>query len=129
MNRVRPTRCSTTPILTDHDAVAMRRAVISRCTARAPRCQDLKMAYETGRATTANPSNVKSRDTFADFLEVALGDLRLGGGESEWENGTLDRFLDALARFAEARVVGREDQEQPTWGLFAEMIHAATGYE
>lgn len=51
------------------------------------------------------------------------------GGESEWENGTLDRFLDGLAAFAEARVADRGDQEAPTWELFAEMIVAATGYE
>lgn len=69
------------------------------------------------------------RDSFGDFLEAVLGDLQVGGGESEWENSTLATFLGALAGFAEARVVGREDQEEASWRLFAEMIVAATGYE
>jgi hypothetical protein len=87
------------------------------------------MAYATGRSTTADPTLVRDRDSFGDFVEVVLGDFRLGGGESEWENATLDRFLEALASFAEARVVDRSDQETPTWRLFAELIIAATGYE
>jgi hypothetical protein len=47
------------------------------------------------------------------------------------ENGTLDRFLDGLSEFADARVVeGPEpDQEQASWRLFAEIVRAATGYE
>ena len=87
------------------------------------------MEYETGRSTTAKPSSVADRDSFGDFLGLALEDLRLGGGESEWENANLTDFLEALAAFAEARVVGGEDREEPSWRLFAEMIVAATGYE
>ena len=87
------------------------------------------MDYETGRSTTADPTSVTDRDSFGDFIEVVLGDLRLGGGASEWENSDLDAFLEALAAFAEARVIGRTDQDEPSWRLFAEMIVAATGYE
>ena len=87
------------------------------------------MAYESGRSTTADPTVVTDRDTFSDFLEVVLGDLRLGGGSSEWENSTLEDFLEALAAFAEARVIDQGDQDNATWRLFAEMIVAATGYE
>lgn len=87
------------------------------------------MDYETGRSTHADASSVVTRDDFADFLEVVLGDLRLGCGDREWENATLDRFLEALATFALARVIDAEDQEAPRWALFAEMIVAATGYE
>lgn len=87
------------------------------------------VAYETGRSTSADPSWVTDRDSFGDFLEIVLGDLRLGGGESEWENSTLERFVESLAAFAEARVVGRADQDDASWRLFAEMIVAATGYE
>jgi hypothetical protein len=92
-------------------------------------CQHSGMTYETGRKTRADPSVVTSRDELADFVEVVLGDFRLGGGESEWENATLDRFLEGLAAFAGARVVDQADQEAPSWTLFAEMIAAATGYE
>ena len=86
------------------------------------------MAYESGRYTTADPSGVTNRDEFADFLEVVLGDFRFSGNR-EWENNTLERFLDAFAAFAEARVIGERDQDTPTWQLFAEIIVAATGYE
>jgi hypothetical protein len=65
--------------------------------------------YETGRSTTADPSRVTDRDSFGTFLEVVLGDLQVGGGESEWENSNLADFLGALAVFADARVVGRDD--------------------
>ena len=87
------------------------------------------VSFETGRSTTADPSTVTDRDSFADFLEVVLGDFRLGRGESEWENSTLDGFLEALAAFAEGRVNSQADQDEANWRLFAEMIVAATGYE
>ncbi|MGW5365474.1 DUF7660 family protein [Actinopolymorpha pittospori] len=71
-----------------------------------------------------------SRDEFGDFVHGVLADFR-STGAAEWENGTLDRFLDGLSAVAFARLVNEpdEDQERATWGLFAEMIAAATGYE
>ena len=96
---------------------------------RVARRQRANLTYGTGRFTGANPVVVTSRDDLADFVEVVRGDFRLGGGQSEWENASLDRFLESLAGFAEARVVDQADQEVPTWRLFPEMIAAATGYE
>lgn len=86
--------------------------------------------YETGRATDVDPGNVETRDDFARFLSAVLADFR-STGEAEWENGTLDRFLDGLAAFADARVVETlgPDQELASWRLFAEILQAATGYE
>lgn len=88
------------------------------------------MNYETGRATDVDPNNVETRDDFACFLSAVLADFR-STGETEWENGTLDRFLDGLSAFAGARVVGAPapDQEHASWRLFAEIVQAATGYE
>jgi hypothetical protein len=88
------------------------------------------VTYETGRPTTADPSSVGSRDDFVGFVEAALADLRAAGAD-EWENGTLERFLDGLAAVSDARVVDgdRASQETPTWRLFAELVAAATGYE
>jgi hypothetical protein len=85
---------------------------------------------ETGRATDVDPSNVETRDDFARFLLAVLADFR-STGEAEWENGTLDRFLDGLSAFAHARVVEVPEigQEQASWRLFAEIVRAATGYE
>ena len=86
------------------------------------------MTFETGRPTSADASTVRSRNDFADFLEAVLADYRQTGA-AEWENGTLDRFLDGLAAFAAARVVDRGDQEAASWRLFAEIIVAATAFE
>jgi hypothetical protein len=86
--------------------------------------------YETGRATDVDPSDVATRGDFGRFLSAVLADFR-STGEAEWENGTLDRFLDGLSAFADARVVDAPgpDQEQASWRLFAEIVQAATGYE
>jgi len=86
--------------------------------------------YETGRATDVDPSNVETRDDLARFLSAVLADFR-STGEAEWENGTLDRFLDGLSAFADARLLEapEPDQEQASWRLFAEILRAATGYE
>ena len=86
--------------------------------------------YETGRGTGVDPSNVETRDDFARFLLAVLADFR-PTGEAEWENGTLDRFLDGLSAFADVRAVEapEPDQEQASWRLFAELVRAATGYE
>ena len=87
------------------------------------------MDFETGRRTNADTSPVSTRDDLANFLEAVLDDLRTGGGRDQWENPTLDRFLDALAAIASARIADRDDQEAASWRLIAEMIASATGYE
>ena len=69
------------------------------------------MNYETGRATHVDSSNVETRDDFARFLSAVLADFR-STGEAEWENGTLDRFLDGLPAFAAARVIEAPEPDQ-----------------
>jgi hypothetical protein len=61
-------------------------------------------------------------------MRAVIADYR-DSGEQEWENGTLDRFLDSLAAYANASVLDGGDQESPTWQLFAELVVAATGFE
>lgn len=84
--------------------------------------------YEAGRPTHENPADIRTRDDFGDYLLRVLGDYRETGA-SEWENNTLERFLDGLSAFALARVHDQPGQEDATWQLFAEIIAAATGYE
>jgi hypothetical protein len=88
------------------------------------------MTYEDGRATLADASRFHTRDGFADFLIDVLEDFR-ATGVAEWENGTLERFLDGLEAFSRSRVLGkpRDDQETASWQLFADMVVVATGYE
>jgi hypothetical protein len=89
-----------------------------------------RVSYGTGRATSADPSNVETRDDLARFLSAVLADFR-STGAAEWENGTLERFLDGLSAFTDARVSESPDigQERASWRLFAEIVRAATGYE
>ena len=86
--------------------------------------------YETGRAANVDPSDVETRDDLARFLSSVLADFR-STGEVEWENSTLEQFLDGLAAVAGARVVESAaiDQEEASWRLFAEIVRAATGFE
>jgi hypothetical protein len=86
--------------------------------------------YETGRSTNADPNPVESRDDFSEFVGAMLADFRASGA-IEWENGTLERFLDGLEAFAHARTVNEpdKDQERASWQLFAGILAAATGYE
>ena len=86
------------------------------------------MAWETGRSTSADSALVETRADFEDFLDAVLEDFR-GTGEVEWENATLERFLDGLAAVASARIVDQPGQELATWRLFAELVAMATGYE
>lgn len=93
-------------------------------------CQHAAVTHETGRAADVDPSGVESREDFAGVLCAVLADFRATGA-SGWENGTLDRFLDAFAAFAGARVVDTPEAEQgrASWGLFAQIVQAVIGYE
>lgn len=87
------------------------------------------MSEWEGRPTDAMPGVVKTRDEFGKFVYRVLTDFD-GTGETEWENNTLGRFLEALAAVAEARFHHTStDQEAASWQLFADMVQAATGYE
>ncbi|PZF83112.1 DUF7660 family protein [Jiangella anatolica] len=87
-------------------------------------------SWATGRATHADPERATTRDEFGEFLRAVLADFA-ESGHREWENNTLERFLDGLSAFALARVIDRaaEEQEVASWALFAGLIVTATGYE
>ena len=57
-----------------------------------------------------------------------------GRGSREWENPTLDRFLEALEAVLDGlpgqlAMQGLAETAQPSWGLLAQVLVAATGYE
>ena len=91
-------------------------------------CQHRAVTHATGRPTSADPSSVATRDDFGDFLQAVLADYH-ASGKVEWENATLDRFLEALSAFSLARIADDDGQESASWRLIAEMVAAATGYE
>jgi hypothetical protein len=89
--------------------------------------------YDTGRfAQVADLDQVATHTDVAVVVEQMLADLR--AHPAEWENATLERFLDALATCLEAlpaRYTNRGEQlpDQPTWKLLAETLVTASGYE
>ncbi len=68
---------------------------------------------------------VGSRAELAQFVRALLGDWHADAGGG-WENPTLERFLEALAAYAED--AGGPDGP-PTWRAFAELLAAARDYE
>jgi hypothetical protein len=87
--------------------------------------------YGTGRFADVNGlDQVQSHMDVARIVEQMLDDLR--AHPDEWENFTLDRFLDALAACLDA-LLSPDSAEpmptQPTWKLLAETLVRATGYE
>jgi hypothetical protein len=91
--------------------------------------------YDTGRfadVSTQDLDAVHSHTDVARIVEQMLADLRTH--PDEWENPTLQRFLDALAASLDAVEPlhanrGEPVPSQPTWKLIAELLVMASGYE
>jgi hypothetical protein len=79
------------------------------------------------------PLEVRSRADLAAFVDTLLADLE--AHPEEWENATLPRFLDALARYLQdlpgwCRNNAPEiDPEVAQWRLFAVALAGAQVYE
>lgn len=90
--------------------------------------------YSTGRAAEAgDPAQVTSRDDLRRFVGQMLADF-VGSGVLEWENATLERFLEALGGYlgdldGYFRNRGEAVPDQPDWHLVALLLLAASGYE
>ena len=82
--------------------------------------------WETGRGVAIDPETVAavaSREDLVRIVEAMHADL-VGSGAAEWENNSLERYIEALAAFAgsldsywENR--GEEIGQQPTWATLA----------
>ena len=89
--------------------------------------------WDTGRcAEVGDLSRVSSRLEAAEVVQRMLADLL--GHPGEWENTTLERFLDALAASLESipgvyAHRGEQFPDKPTWRIFAETLVMASGYE
>ena len=91
--------------------------------------------YETGRMADISEDNLEQVATptdVANIIEQMTADLQ--AHPSEWENHTLERFLEALACYLPSQQQvyinnGEPYPVTPTWKLFAEALVAATGYE
>jgi hypothetical protein len=90
--------------------------------------------WRTGRfADVDRASRVASRQDAQRVIAQMRADLA-GRGSREWENPTLDRFLEALEAVVDglpgqlARH-GEAEPSQAAWALLAQILVAATGYE
>ncbi|RYZ80991.1 MAG: hypothetical protein EOP04_24825 [Proteobacteria bacterium] len=76
---------------------------------------------------------VSDRASFVEFINLMQDDLVRNPGN--WENPTLDRFLDALRAYTESlphlhkNLKLPDSPEEASWGLFADILSAAVIYE
>jgi hypothetical protein len=77
--------------------------------------------------------NVTDRQSFINFLEKFHQDLL--NNKQDWENKTLEDFLEALTRYAEDITGYYENTKQnvnadaASWQVFADMLQGAKVYE
>jgi hypothetical protein len=88
---------------------------------------------QTGRFSRVSGAAVHSRENLLQVIAQMRDDLA-GTGAHEWENPSLERFLEALQGFLSDidgyyANRGQQPPAQPDWGLFAAALVAATGYE
>lgn len=75
---------------------------------------------------------VESKEDLADFLAALRNDLI--ENPDDWENQTLDRFLDGMESWvrvidAYSRNAGDVEVLSPSWKTFAKILSAAKVYE
>ena len=75
---------------------------------------------------------IATKDDLADF--VAELRLSLQSKSSDWENPSLERFLEAMEAWVRtmdsyARNTGDADAVSPSWRTFAKILYAAKVYE
>jgi hypothetical protein len=77
-------------------------------------------------------ASINTREDLVKFIQQLADDLR--ADPDAWENASLERFLDALARWSGSmhnvyRNTGRPVPDEPSWRTIGEMMLAATMYE
>jgi deoxyadenosine/deoxycytidine kinase len=76
---------------------------------------------------------IKNREQFVAFLEELHNDYVTNG--KEWENSTLDRFLEAMVAYAKDIQAYYDNSHQKvnandaSWQVFSDIIQGATIYE
>jgi hypothetical protein len=95
---------------------------------------DPASGYSTGRTADAGDlERVATREDLRRFVAQMHADY-VESGVLEWENATLERFLEALTRYlgdldGYFRNRGEPVPDQPDWHLVALLLIAASGYE
>jgi hypothetical protein len=68
---------------------------------------------------------MKTRDDAVKAIRDLLLDLK--NNPDDWENPTLERYLDAMSAWLESS--GRKHNQPPSWDLIVDMVEAAKIYE
>ena len=81
---------------------------------------------------TISPEYVASKSQFLEFLAGLEADLK--ENPSEWENPTLDRYLEAMGAWVSSyencyRNANRPLPAEQDWAFFAKVLSAARIYE
>lgn len=76
--------------------------------------------------------SIQTREELADFVEALLKDLRENG--SDWENASLEGFLDAMAAWIRSmpsayKNMGKALPSSGDWRAMADILLAAKMYE
>ncbi|KAB1918899.1 hypothetical protein F8280_27650 [Micromonospora noduli] len=93
----------------------------------------MRNPLETGRSAEVGEfDQIASHDDAARVVDEMLSDLRQH--PDEWENPTLEHFLDALSASLSALPYLYANQggslpDLPTWKLLADVLVMASGYE
>ena len=76
--------------------------------------------------------SITSKEDLADFVAALREDL--ANKRDEWENPTLERFLDAMQEWIRAMDdwcsnTGQPPIQRPSWRTLADILYAAKIYE
>jgi len=76
--------------------------------------------------------DIKSKNELANFIKLLLNDLITN--ESEWENITLEKYLESMSAWLIDSDglflnLGKEMPKQPKWSTIGEILLAAKYYE
>lgn len=82
--------------------------------------------------TSKEIDSISTKEDFADFVSGLREEL--ANNPDEWENQTLDRFLDAMESWirmidAYSKNTGDVEALSPSWKTFAKILCAAKVYE
>jgi hypothetical protein len=77
-------------------------------------------------------NSINTKDDLVNFIEELK--FNLISRPNEWENSTLEKYLDAMGAWLNSmenayKNMGKEFPEQPSWKMFAEILHASKIYE
>lgn len=76
--------------------------------------------------------HIESKEQLADFIAALVQDLL--NNRTEWENVTLDSFLEAMESWVRSmdnyyKNTGQAIPVTPSWKTFADMLYAGKIYE